>query len=87
MAVTLPVPHFSKHQKKDHARILRGTLPPEILKRLAAEAKAEEAKIAQAAADKARAVAEAEAEYKRTLLERLKREQQERFLKNAEKFS
>jgi len=91
MTVTIAVPHFSKHQKKDHARILRGNLPPEVEKRLRARLEEERAAAMRAAADAAIAQAEAlkkaEEDYKRTLPERIERERQARFLANAERVS
>jgi hypothetical protein len=88
---TIATPHFSKHQRQEQARILRGALPPEILKRLAAQAKAEQEAIMRAAADaaiaQAEALAKAAEEYKKALPAKLKAEAKRRWLENAEKIA
>lgn len=80
-----------KLQKKEMARILRQPLSPEVAARLAnqeKEARMERLRAeAQADLDRATSVAAAEEAYRRELPDRIKREQQARFMRNAEKLS
>lgn len=78
---------MSKLQKKDHARILRSNLPPEIQKRLAVRA-AEDRHTFDQAADNLEALNKAlAAEYERTRPARIKAAQISRFYKNGKALS
>lgn len=85
--MSIPVPHFSKVQRKDHARILKSQLSPEVLARLKAQEEGRAAADARAEEGRKEVAAKMAADYERNRADIIKAERAKRLLDNADKYS